>query len=380
MTAVPRDLAVLAFADELDSNPALLAAWATTFDDDDEITLVIHPCGYSESEVARRIGAAACAAGIDDPDDSSPDLIALTGPLGHEEDLQLVGCCAALFSRRRPGQPFDGLRQVDELTVSKLRDLLPAGHAQRRSATERCQRQITRINNQWNIVHRGTPEDTSVIRQIFVEESYSLTRFARFPGLGECGTVSLMGERPLIIDCGANIGASSMYFSMLYPDARVVAIEPALDNFELLCENVVSFRSVRSLNTAIASECGTLLLSDPGCGAWGYRTGAELPPGRFMGEVDAISVAQVLHEESGTFPFILKVDIEGAEVDLFSRHLEAISRFPVVIIELHDWMLPGEATSKNFLHWHVSEQRDFVQNGENIFSLSSSLCRQRPRG
>ncbi len=41
-------------------------------------------------------------------------------------------------------------------------------------------------------------------------------------------------DAPLILDCGANIGLSALYFQRLYPKARIMAFEPDTHNFELL--------------------------------------------------------------------------------------------------------------------------------------------------
>jgi FkbM family methyltransferase len=237
------------------------------------------------------------------------------------------------------------------------------------------ERQVTTIDGpsgSWRVHHRDSEADLGVLQQIFVEQSYAIGRLERWPGLREYAGVLPSGARPLIIDCGANIGVSSMYFSILYPEARVVALEPERENFELLCENVAPFPRVRPLRKAIASQPGTLSLSDPGAGSWGYRT---LPDGegRILEEVQASSVEEILAEEPDTVPFLLKVDIEGAEDELFSRAGETYARFPLVIIELHDWMLPGRQTSRSFLRWHLSQQRDFVHHGENAFSLDCAL-------
>ena len=124
------------------------------------------------------------------------------------------------------------------------------------------------------------------------------------------------------------------------------------------------------LNAAIAAKRGTLYLNDPGGGEWAFRT-AEQPTEKGYA-VDALTLEDVM--PSGTTPFILKIDIEGAEADLFSRHCDALNMFPVIIIELHDWMLPGESNSRNFLQWQVAMKRDFVQVGENAVSISNSIA------
>jgi len=238
------------------------------------------------------------------------------------------------------------------------------------------ERQITTINgasSSWQVAHRGTEADVGVLQQVFAEQSYSMSRFERWPGLAAFASSQALGGPPLVVDCGANIGASSMYFSILYPHARVVAVEPERENFELLLENVAPFPRVRAVRKAIASVPGKLALRDPGTGAWGYRTDGGAHAGPVLEEVDATTVAEILAQEPASVPFVLKVDIEGAEGELFANDTDALSRFPVVIVELHDWMLPAQRTSRSFLQWHLTQQRDFVYHGENVFSISSAL-------
>ena len=70
-------------------------------------------------------------------------------------------------------------------------------------------------------------------------------------------------------------------------------------------------------------------------------------------------------------PFIVKIDIEGGENDLFANSTSWIDDFPLLIIELHDWLFPMKGTSRNFLMAISKLDRDFVHHGENIFSINN---------
>lgn len=48
-------------------------------------------------------------------------------------------------------------------------------------------------------------------------------------------------ESPLIIDCGANMGVSVLYFSREYPTARIVAFEPEAEIFSVLQKNIAAY-------------------------------------------------------------------------------------------------------------------------------------------
>ena len=48
-------------------------------------------------------------------------------------------------------------------------------------------------------------------------------------------------EIPYILDCGANIGLSVIYFKKLFPNAKIVAFEPDKKIFDYLKFNINSF-------------------------------------------------------------------------------------------------------------------------------------------
>jgi len=73
--------------------------------------------------------------------------------------------------------------------------------------------------------------------------------------------------------------------------------------------------------------------------------------------------------ESLYVPFLLKIDIEGGEKCLFEGDCSAISRFPLIILEPHDWLLPGEGSSLPFFRFHVAAGREFCMKHENIASI-----------
>ncbi len=65
---------------------------------------------------------------------------------------------------------------------------------------------------------------------------------------------------PCIIDCGANIGVSVLYFKFYYPNSKIVAFEPDVDSFKLLEENIRSnkLNDVQVHNLALSNQEGKL--------------------------------------------------------------------------------------------------------------------------
>jgi FkbM family methyltransferase len=214
--------------------------------------------------------------------------------------------------------------------------------------------------------HRGTRADCGVIRQIFIKEEYSLRKFRRRADIDDAYHLILkQGKTPLIVDAGANIGVSVVWFMDSYPNSHIIAIEPDPDNVRLLRSNVAGL-DVDIREAALGAEDGLVSLIDPGSGEWGYQTSADP-----NGMCPRLSITRLINEKIALdyVPFLIKIDIEGGEDNLFGASTSWVDLFPLLIIELHDWLLPGKNTSLNFIRRIGQSKRDFVYNSENVFSF-----------
>ena len=207
--------------------------------------------------------------------------------------------------------------------------------------------------------------------QIFSQHDYDLSRFARAPDFTALyDGILRAGHTPLILDCGGNIGLAARYFAATWPQAKVLSIEPDPANAKLAIRNTVG-SGVQVLNCAIGSSDGRCAVIDPGQGHHNaYRVVAS-----DSGDTDVVSLATILDRPDlrDCQPFIVKIDIEGFEADLFARDTAWIDRIPILIIELHDWMLPGTANSRSFLTAIAGKDRDFLYRGENIISIANTI-------
>lgn len=220
--------------------------------------------------------------------------------------------------------------------------------------------------------HRNSDADAFGAWQCFYREQYRLP-----PPLFEAphhakalsayyDTLVASGRIPLIIDAGAHIGAGSLWFAAQYPRARIVAVEPADDNLAILRQNAAGDR-ITVVAGAIGRADGHADLADVGQSSMGYRVGGQGPSRR----VEMFSLPTLLSRHAeGTEPFILKLDIEGSERELFGGGNDAAAeRFPLIILEEHDFLMPGSATAAGFFRFHADRRRDFVFANENIFSF-----------
>ena len=149
----------------------------------------------------------------------------------------------------------------------------------------------------------------------------------------------------MIVDAGANIGLVSLLFANLFPEARILAIEPASGNFEILRANVAPYPNVEPIRAALWDAAGEVWVHDPGRGHWGFVTSESgAPEGANANDperVAAVTVDQLMSRYDIDHIDILKVDIEGAERNVFRDTSSWIGRVDALIVELHDYLWPG---------------------------------------
>jgi FkbM family methyltransferase len=151
---------------------------------------------------------------------------------------------------------------------------------------------------------------------------------------GDAFAVEVPWEPDVIFDLGANVGYASVLLAHRHPDVRIVAVEPEPSNLALLRRNVEGL-PVDVVAGAVWPRPGTLALHDPGKGRWGFRVreGGE--------DVVAVTVPELMERAETDFVDLVKLDVEGAELELFSADTDWLDRVGALTIELHDRYAPG---------------------------------------
>jgi FkbM family methyltransferase len=172
----------------------------------------------------------------------------------------------------------------------------------------------------------------------------------------------------LIVDAGANIGLATLYFSSKFPGAKIIAIEPEQSNYELLVRNCAGTTNVTLCRAAVWNSDTSLQIANPKAEKWAFT----VTPGTFNGSgIKALTIPQILAQSGNDNIDILKLDIEGAERELFVDGCEEwLTRVKIIIIELHDRFAPGCSRAV----YSKLCQMPFRQEtrGENVFVLLGS--------
>ncbi|HJQ67355.1 MAG TPA: FkbM family methyltransferase [Blastocatellia bacterium] len=198
---------------------------------------------------------------------------------------------------------------------------------------------------------RTGTSDILTFEQIFVYDDYDLATHV---------------DPRLIIDGGANVGLASIYFANRYPDARIIAVEPDESNAEMLRRNTSPYPNVTVVQAGIWHRATSLAIENPEAEKWLLRV-KEAEGGE--GSVEAVTIGELLERSGAARIDILKLDIEGAEREVFSHDPEWLGKVDLLIIELHDHYKPGCSASV----YSAISKYDFTefQKGENLFLVSS---------
>ena len=123
---------------------------------------------------------------------------------------------------------------------------------------------------------------------------------------------------------------TALYFVARYPQARIFAIEPNPDNFALHKRNTASEPRITALQACVTPLPRQTVFIETSGPAWGFRTNSAqrgVP-------VRGVSLAELMDDYGLARIDFLKIDIEGAERDVFAEG-EFLTRVSAIVAELH---------------------------------------------
>lgn len=203
---------------------------------------------------------------------------------------------------------------------------------------------------------RKETTDFLVFEQVFLLEEYN---------------IPISNEVKTILDLGANVGYSAIYFAHRFEEADIICVEPESKNFDSLKLNTNYFNNIRCINAAIWNECTQLSLAGQHLGSWGFITkeGDNNNPNIL---VDALTITKLMEQHGLDTIDILKIDIEGSEEELFSAGFEDwLPKVRILIIELHDHLKP--LSSQNVLNATNKYNFTNFRSGENQIFINQDL-------
>jgi FkbM family methyltransferase len=133
-----------------------------------------------------------------------------------------------------------------------------------------------------------------------------------------------------IVDCGGNIGITSLFLAARYPHAKIISVEPHPENFALLQANVAQVPRITPICACVTGKPQSAVRFSTDQAAWGNR----IATGDDGMLVPAITIDELCNQKGFAGIDLLKLDIEGAEEEVLENGT-FLSRTEYIIIELH---------------------------------------------
>jgi FkbM family methyltransferase len=219
------------------------------------------------------------------------------------------------------------------------------------------------------LVVRPSDSDPFVLAQIFTEREYDAHPF----WMEKLNTVAAgmrqSGRVPLIVDAGANVGYSALYLAEHFPDAVIIAVEPDRDCVDLIEQNCGHNPRIKVVHAAVWSHENGVDLTTREEGSWANRVSD-------VGTTRSVTLETLIDEIPDAEPFIVKLDIEGAEAEVCRASPAAISSFACIMIEPHDWMLPGSGGLAPLYEAVAGKKMDTLIRDETLMLFDCAVLEQ----
>jgi FkbM family methyltransferase len=182
------------------------------------------------------------------------------------------------------------------------------------------------------------------LNEIFVEEVYKFNSSKKSPN---------------IIDCGANIGLSVLYFKRLFPESQITAFEADAEIAKILTKNLSSFRldDVNIISKAVWNENTTLLFKSDGSVG-----------GQITNDISeqATKIETVRLKDYLTVPVdFLKIDIEGAEYEILIDCKDNLHDVQNIFVEYHSFLKNEQMLDKILLILKNAGFRYYIKEAWN---------------
>lgn len=179
----------------------------------------------------------------------------------------------------------------------------------------------------------------------------------------------------VILDIGGNIGTTSVYYSHLFPDAKIYTFEPVKDNYAILEKNTAALPNVTTFNVGLGASDSTptIFAYEDNDNTGGYSL-YDLQVDKAKGEQITVKHAgNFLKENNITHVDLIKIDTEGAEYDILtSMEPEMLANVRWIIGELH-----GERDFELFTYlskWFDLDVKKSLRSRLHDFNARNKSC------
>lgn len=188
-------------------------------------------------------------------------------------------------------------------------------------------------NKLWRVHLRDNGLDIRTLEEFFSPKAFIVNEFPD-------------QEPAVIYDIGANIGVSSLFFGVRYPRATIYGFEPLPSNYEVCSLNYQNLHQARVLPWALgSSSCTATFEFEANDNRGGRLAGSPAPNSQRSSQsitVEVFTIADVIRDKHLDPPELLKIDVEGAELEVLKGIGDHICSVKAIHLETHGPELRAE--------------------------------------
>ncbi|CAC9541828.1 hypothetical protein [uncultured Gammaproteobacteria bacterium] len=173
------------------------------------------------------------------------------------------------------------------------------------------------------IYYRSSTSDMTVIYEIILKKKFQSEYY-----------IPKIVDPKVILDIGANIGATTIYYANRFPDAKIFSFEPLLENYKILEKNTKNLKNVSIFNYGLGKSDGffDIYLTDDEENFGGATMhNLNTTEGKSIQSCEVRRVETTLKSLNISSIDLIKIDTEGAEFDI-------LMNFPYDVISNTKWI------------------------------------------
>lgn len=209
--------------------------------------------------------------------------------------------------------------------------------------------------------------DIAVFNQIFINPEYEVVKDF---------FISHLNKEITMIDVGGNIGLTSIYFKTVFPNAKIITLEPEKSNYQMAVDNATmnNYKDITILNKGMWTENSYL---EPDINfrdglSWSFtlKKSDKNTTKNTSNQIETITLVSIIQNYNLQVVDVLKIDIEGGENDLLNNDsfLSTLqSKVKFIVIEIHPEVISyhnafEKLKSANFTVFQLKESTVCINN------------------
>ncbi len=149
--------------------------------------------------------------------------------------------------------------------------------------------------------------------------------------------INLNHNIDIILDIGANIGATSIFFALNYPNSTIFSFEPVSETYDILLKNTKLFNNIFCKKYAVTNNTGEqqIYIDQERLGRSSLIEKHRNMDISYSEKTKTINLNNFIDENNISKIDILKIDCEGSEVEILDSIKNYLSKISLIYIEIH---------------------------------------------